>query len=217
MPELVTIPISFFEVTFEYQHPNLTLWGGRASIAQAIFDALQPWNPNIDDVESPSTGKLSQQGLLFKLPLKTASFFFGPASCRFSRDSVDWTMAEETMAIIEAATSAFVSLSGAVMGSRKTVIGLHIQPRTVPFIQILQPFMPSQISALEKAPLQTMAVVAKWDKRRVTFDGSGNLANGLFLKFEREFDSSISLSDIAEQLWKDEKELFVILGIEEDQ
>ncbi len=217
MPELVTIPVSFLEVTFEYERPNLALWGNKAPIVQALFDALRSWSPSIDDIESLNSGKLSEQGLAIKLPLKRVTLFFGPAHCRFSRDSVDWNLAAETIDIFDAATSAFVNLSGVPMGAKKTAIGLHLQPRSIPFLEVLSPFMPSQLGALDHTPLRTMAIVAKWDKRRVTLDGSGSIANGLFVKFEREFESSTTSGDMAAQLLRDEEELFAVLGVQEDR
>jgi hypothetical protein len=81
----------------------------------------------------------------------------------------------------------------------------------------LQPFMPEQLAALETGPLRTMAVVAKWDQRTVTLDGSFSLANGLFLKFEREFPGTSTDGQIAEQLLKDEEQLLALLGVKEGQ
>jgi hypothetical protein len=217
MVELVTIPISFFEVTNEYEWPNLLPWVDRAPIVQAIFDGLRAWGPNVDNIEIVTTGKISEQGFIVRLPLKRAALFFGPASCRFSRDTVDWSMAEETMAIFDAALTAFVKLSSVVIARRKTSVGLHIQPKTTPFIKLMQLFMPAQLAALESSPLRTMAVVAKWDHRTVTLDGSGSLANAIFLKFDREFPGTLTNVEIAEQLLKDEEQLLAILGVREER
>ena len=116
MPELVTIPLSFIELVLEYQHQDLTLWIERAHIIQTVLNALSPWNPNIDDLEPLSSGKLSEQGFNFKLPLKRVSFFFGPAYCRFSRDAVDWQTVEETITILDAAFSAFTNFGRIKIG-----------------------------------------------------------------------------------------------------
>jgi len=217
MAELATIPISFFEVTNEYEWPDLLPWVDRAPIVQAIFDGLRAWGPHVDNVEILNTGKISDQGFSIRLPLKRVALFFGPASCRFSRDAVDWSLAEETIAIFDAALTAFVKLSNVVIARRKTSIGLHIQPKTTPFIKLMQPFMPEQLAALESSPLRTMAVVAKWDHRTVTLDGSGSLANAIFLKFEREFPGTFTNVQIAEQLLKDEEQLLAILGVKEER
>jgi hypothetical protein len=217
MPEPVTIPISFFEVAINYERPVFHLWIDRAAVLQGIFDALEPWNPNIDDTEPRSGGKPSEQGIALKLPLKRASFFFGPASCKFSRDDADWGTADETIAILDAALSALTLFGHVVLGKKNTKISLHIQPRTLTFMDILNPFVPRELAAIESQPVRTMATVAKWENRKVTIDGSGALANGLFLKLERDFDASTTYDEIAHQLRHDEEELFNILGVEEDR
>jgi len=216
MPELVTIPISFFEVTFDYLHPDLKLLGDRSSVVQGIFEALQPWSPTVDNIEVRTAGKTSEQGVSFKLPLKRVTFFFGATHCTFTRDAVDWLTAEETIEILDVFVTSFTLLSSVELASKKTAIGLHIQPKTAPFINVLKPFVAPQLAALERDPFKTMAIIVRWDQRRVTLDGSGSLANGLFLKLEREFHSTISYNEMAQQLKKDEEELFAIMGIEED-
>ena len=57
MAELVTIPISVFEITIDYEQPALKIWADRAAVVQGIFDALSPWKPNVDDIEPRTTGK----------------------------------------------------------------------------------------------------------------------------------------------------------------
>jgi hypothetical protein len=217
MAEPVKIPISFFEVAADYERPDLKLWADRAVIVQGIFDALRPWDIGIDDVEPHNTGKPSEQGVTFKLPLKRVAFFFGAASCRFTRDDADWNSAEETATILDTALAALMRLGGVQIAMKKTAISMHIQPRALSFIDILRPFLPAQLAALETEPVMTMAAVAKWDNRKVTIDGSATLANGLFVRLERDFPGASTYQEIALQLRKDEEALFKILGVEEDQ
>lgn len=80
MAQLVTIPISFVELTISYERPNIKAFNDRAALVQAIFDSLLPWNPKLDDVEPRTSGKLSEQGFSFRLPLKQISFFGDPPS-----------------------------------------------------------------------------------------------------------------------------------------
>jgi len=89
MAELVRIPNSFVELVIAYSRPDIRAFNDRAIMVQSVFDALSAWSPKLDDIEPLSTGKLSEQGFNFKLPLKQVSFFFGPASCRFTRDNAD--------------------------------------------------------------------------------------------------------------------------------
>jgi hypothetical protein len=217
MPELVTIPISFLEITIDYECPEFKLWVDRAAIVQELFAALKPWDVTVDDFEPRTTGKLSEQGVNIKLPLKRVSFFFGPAYCKFTRDDVNWESAVETITILDVIASILVTVGGIVLGTKKTIIGLHLQPRTKPFVELLNPFLAPQLATLETEPIRTMAAIAKWPKRKVTIDGSAALANGLFLKLERDFESATTYEQMAQQLRDDEEKLFTMLGVEEDR
>jgi hypothetical protein len=217
MPELVTIPISIFEFAVHYERPEFSVWIDRAPLVQGIFDSLKPWEPRIDDVEAITTGKVSEQGFTIKLPLKRVSFFFGPASCKFTRENMDWQSAEETITILDAAISALIQSSGVAMGPKNTAISLHLQPKSLPFITLLAPFIAPHLAALDSEPVLTMAAVAKWRHRKVTIDGSAAVANAVFLRFDREFPSDATYDEIVGQLRKDEGDLFKILGVEEDR
>jgi len=217
MAELVTIPVSFFELIADYQRPAIHLLINRGAVVQGIFDALKPWNPTIDDIETHTAGKHSEQGVTFKLPAKHISFFFGGAACRFVRDAVDWPSAEETINILDTCLSALLHHGDVGLMNWKTSIGVHIQPRTKSFVEILRPFLVHDLAVLGADPLQTMAVVAKWGKRRITLDGSALLANALFVKLERQFDPTEDYVEMAKQIRADEDEMFKILGIEEER
>jgi hypothetical protein len=217
MAELITIPAAVFDVSIEYERPNMKLIMDRAAIVSELFERYKPWNIKVDDIEVITEGKPSEQGIKFKLPANRTSFFFGAALCRLTRDDADWESAEETIKILDIGLSALVDISGVEVGCFKTSIALHLQPRTMPFIELLRPFAPSSIAALDNSPLKAFATVLKWEKRRVTIDGSSQIANGVFLRFEREFLGKTSFQEIAGQLKRDEDELFTMLGVQEDR
>ncbi|MDE3197485.1 MAG: hypothetical protein KGN84_14135 [Acidobacteriota bacterium] len=215
MAEPITIPISIFEVTIDYERPALRIWPERsASIAQQVFEALMPWNPGVDDIEIRHTGKLSEQGISLRLPAKLASFFFGLSYCRFTQEAASWETAQETLHIISTVLNVIAN-SGVVLAAKKAALSLHLQPRRAKFVDLLGPFVPSQLAALDHRPIGTMASVVKWESRKVTLDGSGLIANAIFLRLDRDFDASVSVEDVARQLRKDEEELFKILSVEE--
>jgi hypothetical protein len=216
MPEIITTPLSFFEVEMEYAEPDLKMWLDRANVVQSVWKALKPWNVTVDDVEIIQTGKPSEQGIKFKIPQKLSSFFFGPAYCKFNRDNTDWGVAEETIGIIEAVTNALLSQTKAIIAKRKTTIVLHAQPKKLPFIQLLSPLIPPRIAGLEDQQPKTMAIVVKWENRKLTVDGSASLSNGIFIRLEREFDGSVSYQDIAHQLRADELQVFAMLDVQEE-
>ena len=128
-----------------------------------------------------------------------------------------WQGIDETIKILDTAVSALTRLSKVQIGLQRTVIALHIQPRNLRFVDILRPFVAEQLASLESSPITTMATVAKWSNRKVTIDGSGAIANAIFLKLERDFPSATTYREIAEQLKKDEDGVFEMLGVEEVQ
>jgi hypothetical protein len=217
MPELVTVPVSFVEILIDFERPDVRIWLDRATIVQDVFDALLPWNVEVDDIESVTTGKTSEQGVTFKIPLKRISFFVGSAYCRFTRDALDWRLAEETLIILNALLGVLLKSTRLVLAARKTRIALHIQPRTAAFMKILSPFIPPQLGTLEEGPATTMAAAVTWPKRKVTLDVSTTIENALLLQFEREFDGATDLVEILRYLSLDEEQLFRLLDIEVDR
>lgn len=216
MPELISIPVSYFEATFNYKEPNVMLWLDRATVVQSLFTALKPWHIDVDNVEVVTTGKPSEQGIKFKIPQKQIAFFFSPTLCKFSKDNADWESAEETIAVMDVAFSALAKSGKIEAATIETVIALHMQPKALTLMKILGPFVPPQLAALDGV-VKTMATIVKWDKRKVIIDGSGQLANGVFLRFEREFDGTAAYQQIAEQLRADEEALFALLDVKEDR
>lgn len=216
MPELVTVPVSFFEVVIDFERPDIRIWLDRTTLIHHVFEALRPWNVGVDDIEVVNTGKVSEQGVTFKIPAKRIAFFFGPAYCRLTRDAVDWQLAEETLVIINALLGALLKSTGLVLSTRNTKVVLHIQPRAASVMQILEPFIPHRLRGLQEEPAATMASVVKWPKRRVTLDASPTVANAFLLQFEREFDGATDFFEILRYLSRDEEELFQILDIKAD-
>jgi len=216
MPEKVSIPIASFDYTGEYSKPLLSALMERARIVEAVFESLSPWNIDIDNVEPVTTGKPSEQGINFRLPQKKILFFFGAGSCKFTKTDADWASAQETASVLSAATEALQRSSGAKIATQRTFIALHLQPKTKTFLEILAPFLSVGMQRLENSPVKAGASILKWDKRRVVFDGSGALANAVFVKFEREFDGEASFQQIATQLKADEDAIFRALDVEED-
>lgn len=216
MTELISIPISYFEATFTYKEPNVMFWLDRANVVQAVFAALKPWRMDVDNVEIITTGKPSEQGIKFKLPQKQIAFFFGATLCKFSKDNADWESAEETITIMDAAVSTLAESGKIEAETIGTTIALHMQPKALPFMKILAPFVPAQFAALGP-DVKTMASFVKWERRKVIIDGSGQLANGIFLRFEREFEGSTSYQQISEQLRADEDALFAMLDVKEER
>jgi hypothetical protein len=215
MAEQITIPISTFEVTIAYKRPVLNLWLDRAALVQKMFDFFEPSNLSVDDVEAVTTGKPSEQGVKFSLPLQKITFFFGPAACKFTKDAATWANADETLSVLTAALGVLIQEGGVELGTSSTSLVLHLQPKTVPFKELLWPFLTPSIAHLENSLPEAMAYVIRWKGRRVTLDGSAALANGVFVRLEREFEPNVSFDDLKATIFNDEVAVLKLLNVEE--
>jgi hypothetical protein len=119
------------------------------------------------------------------------------------------------MHILETALSTLLSIADDVeIKSRKTMIALHVQPKALSFVRFIEPMIAPQLISLAGKPLTTAAVVVNWGDWKITLDGSSYVANGIFIRSEREFGPSSSYGAIAERLKADEGEIIGVLGLE---
>ena len=213
MPELITIPSAAFEMVVEYSRPNMKLLVDRAKVVDQLFEKFSAWHIKVDDVDVKNDGKPSEQGVKFNLAAKRTSFMFGAGSCKLVWDDADWGLINQTIDILDAGWKTLEEIGEVKAGAFKTTIILHIQPKTMSYIDVLRPIAPPSLVALESSSMKAAAAVVKWDRRRITVDGSAQLANGVFIKLEREFESTSSYQDIAKQLLADELQIFELLGV----
>jgi len=215
MAEGITIPISIFDVVIEYSKPNLRLAMTRTDIVEDLFERFSRWDITVDDLEVISEGKPSEQGIKFKIPKRQTAFFFSAAHARLTWDDANWETSEETVEVLAIGLDALAKHGNVHPSKFKTAVALHLQPKSLPFVALLKPFASPALAKLQDSPITAFATVLRWDGRRVTVDGSAQLANAVFLKFERDFPGEIALLDMAKQIYGDEQMLFSILGVEE--
>jgi hypothetical protein len=148
--------------------------------------------------------------------LKKTSFFFGAAVCKLVRDDASWETAEETINILQAGWNVLAEKGGTIAGVCHTNIALHLQLKNKPVIELLKPFAAIPFTQTNTEPITAVAAIVRWKDRRLTIDGSGSLANGIFVRLERDFPGSLSFYDIARELRSDEERVFDLIGVKED-
>ncbi len=215
MPAEITIPFSVFELTVQYNKPNIRLMAERAGAVEALFAAFAPWNPQLDDMEVLTSGKPTEQGVQIKIASQNASFFFGATYCKFVKNSAVWAQADGILEVLTAALDALHRATNIVYGGRTSVLTLHLQPKTVQFLDILRRFIAPEILALSKEQTTAMAVVSRWPKYRITLDGSAVFPNGIFVQSERQFDATATFDDMKATVFQDELDLFKLLDVQE--
>ena len=215
MAEPVIIPISVFEVTVRYEKPVIRLLTDRAEIIQTLFDAFAEFEPNADDLEVVSAGKTAEQGIRLRFASQKITFFFGAANCKFTKEAALWAEADTILRILDTFLAILTKVSGVTFGKKTSVLSLHLQPKTASSQDILRPFIDSGIKSLDRAPLDAIAIVARWPRHRITLDGSALVANGIFVQMEREFDATLSYDEMKRDIFNDEFDLLKLLGVEE--
>jgi hypothetical protein len=215
MAEQITIPISIFEVTVWYEKFAARLLTDRAGIVQSLFDSFSDLKPSPDDIEVVTTGKTTEQGIRFRIPSQGLTFFFGAAGCKFTKESAIWAEADQILGHFQKFLQILTEQTGVVLGRKVTILTLHLQPKSTSFKQILLPLITEKLRAVDPAPLDAMAVVSRWPGRRITLDGSAQLANGIFAQMEREFPQDVPLDHIKQNLFDDEVNLFKLLDVVE--
>jgi hypothetical protein len=180
-----------------------------------MFDALLKWNIDVNEVDPIIKGKPSEQGIKIKLPEKRVTFFFGPSGCIFTREGVDWATAE-TIEILQTCLTTLFAVSKAEMSNQAIALHLHLQPSTKTFVDLLRPFLSSELIGMRDAKLKTGASIVVWEDGKVTLDGSAALANGVYIKYERQFDKTATFEMMAKELHSGEEVLFRLLDVEAD-
>ena len=217
MPELVSIPLAYFEYTGQFERPVFAMWVNRVDVIQRVFDSMQSWGIDLENVEGLNEGKVKEQGVAFRLPSKKIKVTVNPAQLVFAKDQSHWSEEAEIVSILSNVREAVLSASDVVIKSQKVAIALHIQPKLKNFREILKPFWPESLVALQDSPLLAVANVLKWEDASLTLDGSASIKNGIFMRMELSFPKDATLQEIAQSLRRNEERLFTLLGIEEER
>ena len=215
MSEQVTIPISIFELTVSYEKPVFRLLADRTEVVQALFDSFAGLDPNIDDLELLNAGKTAEKGIRIRSASQRITFFFGAVSCNFTKEAALWTEADNILGALDTFDDHATTVGGVTLGKKNSVLSLHLQMKTGSFKDILRPFIVSHIKQLDPLPLDAVAFVARWPQRRITIDGSAQLANGIFVQMEREFAPNLGYDEMKQEIYKDEVDMLKLLGVEE--
>ena len=215
MAEQITIPITIFELSIRYEKPVMRLLADHAEVDQALLEAFAEFEPDADELELVATGKTTERGTRLRLTSQKITLFFGATNCKFTKEGGVWADADEVLRVLDLFLTILTNVGRVVPGKKVSILSLHLQPKTASFKDILRPFVDSNIQKLDAAPLEAMAIVARWPYHRITLDGSAQLANGIFLQMERDFEASVSLDDIKRRILDDEIILLKLLGVEE--
>jgi hypothetical protein len=187
----------------------------RVNLVDDLFSSFHEFGPSVDDMEVLTTGKTSEQGIRLKLRGERITMFVGASSCKFVKDGAVWKEADRVLGMLATFLRVVTNVKGTELGSKTSILSLHLQPKNVAFRDILKPFLDSRLKALDQEPVKSMAIVANWPTRRITLDGSAQLANGVYIQMERDFPAEMHMNEAKEHIFKDEVDMLKMLEVEE--
>lgn len=216
MPELVRIPAATAELVARFDRPYISLIGNRAEVIQAIASSLLPYNFKLANLEIIH-GKPVEEACTFKIPELGITFQFGAESYRLVKDGASWSTAAEDGAIWNAAETALLSTSGAIVASCRVTLAVHLVPQFKTRDEVIAPFIAAPFKYLSGEPMTGFGSHIRFaDGGEVLFDNSLGYANGIFLRFSAELDGKPPIPEIFARLRHDEKHIFKMLDVEEE-
>jgi hypothetical protein len=217
MPELVKIPLAATDYVAHYERPDTGFFfERRQAVFERILDAWLPYNLRLANIEIVA-GAVAEQKVIVKLPERRITFQFGGEEYKFIKEGSSWATAKEDGEIFSAAEAALLEQSDVKIKGGQVNVAMHLQPITKTREEILAPFMPEPFKFLvRKREVKSHGNHIRFAGGDVLLDYSAGYANGIFMRYSSETVGHQPIEKILEQVYSYEKELFEILGVEEE-
>jgi hypothetical protein len=217
MPHLFKIPAASVEYQARFERPCIGFIGtDRPRAAEAIVDALLPFNFQLANSESVSAGNLAAHKVTFKLPERGISLYFSAEEYRFTKDGANWETAEQDGQVLVAAERALLNDSSAKVARCTVNLAMHLQLLTTPRDEVLAPFVPEPFRRLfMERQIMSYGNHLKWSTGDLLLDFSLLFANGIFIRFSVQFDGHPPLPEIMTAVRREQEGICQILDVQE--
>ncbi len=208
------------EYQARYAKPVLSLVMNRADTVEAIFDALLPFNFQLQNMDVFTEGNITAQKIGFRLPERNINFQFSAEFCTFVKQGATWRTAEEDLAVLEAAEGALLRSKNIEVAARSVTISMHLQLLDTHLHDVMAPFLPAAFLSSKDPRLDDEykpnrhAVLANWQNGAVLLDKSNVAANAIYVRLTTESNGSIR--QLFEKLYRDEMYVFSVLNVQEE-
>ncbi len=179
---------------------------------------LEPWGFNLDGVEAKTNvQKLNEYSVVLRrtTPLSPSQYVtLGIGKAVVTYENTDWSEGEQLIAKTRAVLSAVSEIGRAEIESQHLLLGIHIQIKDKPRKDVTAPLLNPVAFELLDGGVKFPGIILLREKSSIVIDASIALANGLFVRINREHPPEASLEQLVEVLRNDEENLFNILGLE---
>jgi hypothetical protein len=220
MPEKTQSEITYssLDYTSVFKRPIFGPPSPPGELIASILDELGPSGYTFNGVEfSLQAPKLDEFAVVFRrttpaVPARSFALGFGKVCIR--AESLDWGEADRFISSHGAAVDAVRKKGGAEIQSQQLIVGMHIQLKDRPRKDVTAPLLSPVAAKLLDGEADFSGVILLRGKAIFVIDASVGIANGLFLRINREHEPEASFEELAETLRNDEKRIFEVLGLE---
>ena len=183
-----------------------------------VLRALEPWGFGLDGVETKlRSDKLDEHAVIFRRtkpvsPAMSMAVFYNKIF--ISAENLDWEGAEDFITAVNAGIDAVKEGVNPVVQSQQLVLGIHIQLKDKPRVDVMKPLINPKALGLLDSGLKFPGVIVTGESLNVIIEASVVYANGLWVRLFRDHVGNATLHDVAQKLRADEERLFDVLGLE---
>ena len=207
------IPFALLEYTAVFRKPILEAWAVPALLVSAALNALEPHGFKLDGVETKIAEKLTECVVVFRRNPPGVTLKVGIEKLTILAENLDWAESDQLVATARASINAVIEHSKAEIQSQHVALGIHIQIKTKPRLEVTAPLLSPLALKLLDGEMKFPGIILQREKATIVVDGSLAYANGLFVRINREHEADVSLENMAEILRADEQRLFDTLGL----
>jgi hypothetical protein len=214
----VTIPYGQLEYTAFFRQPIFEAFA-EAPLTTAIMAVLEPYGFSIEGLEyKDHAEKATEQYVLFRrtTPPGPPTHTLTLALNRFvvAAENLDWSEANGFITGIRAVTDAIMRVAHAELKSHQVALGIHVQLSEREPREILMPLLSADGLRILQGDAKVPAMFLNFQGGSIYLDGSAGFANALFVRIFREHVDTVRLEELAEILYRDERRVFDVLGLE---
>jgi hypothetical protein len=211
----IELPYGLFEYTAFFLEPALDAWTNVAFLIQQMLRTLEPYGFNFDDVEVKNrTEKPAEHTILFKSTAPNITFHMGVSKLTIACENLSWGDKDKALEILKTGINTVLGLTKGEIKSQRAHLAMHIQLKTAKPDAVTERLLSPVAHSLLDGAVEFSGIILLRKGARVIIDASAAFANGLFVRLQREHSKQVTLEQIAEMLYKDEKQLFDVLGLE---
>jgi hypothetical protein len=213
--ESVLIPHGIVDYTITFEKPILGVWTNVQFLISDVLNGLAPHGFTLEGVEvNANVQKPSEHHVAFRRSSPAVAFNLWLGKLSVTADNLSWDQKEWALGVFSAGIETIMGKSGAKIAGHQITLAMHVQLKTKTLAEITEPLLSSATAGLLDGAISFSGIIFQREQSTLIVDRSLAFANSLFVRLLRTHPANTPLTQIAEQLYRDEKQFFDSLGLE---